>query len=238
MQRRSTSRSWFVRSTCRRASRRSVSVAWSHDEPHDQSDQDEQQHAHSKPSERTHSVSKATHHGELLLLLPGSSGTPPVSHPGAAFAARNHRETMKSAGHGQPGRGGANRDGQVHVCPFGGSVLESHHGDKVALLRSLGVRGGEGIGSGDTRSTQLTRAHLGRLNAQANTRDVLPPRRRDRAPRTWRCWRTRTCSRGGSRRLAAPENASPASHQRCGHVAEIRTSRGDGQRWSVGEPQP
>ena len=40
----------------------SISVAWSHDEPHDQSDQDEEQHAHSKPSERTHSVSKATHH--------------------------------------------------------------------------------------------------------------------------------------------------------------------------------
>jgi len=65
----------------------SISVAWSHDEPHDQSDQDEEQHAHSKPTERTHSVAKATHHGELLLHLPGSR-TPPVSRPNAVFAAR------------------------------------------------------------------------------------------------------------------------------------------------------
>jgi len=105
------------------------------------------------------------HHGELLLRLPGSSGTPPVSRQGAAFAARNHRETMKKAGHGQPRRGGVNRDGQINVCPFGGGVLGSHRGDQVALLRSIGVRGSEGIGSGDTRSSQLTRAHLGRLNA-------------------------------------------------------------------------
>jgi len=72
------------------ASGRSISVAWSHDEPHDESDNEEEQHAHSKPSERTHSVSKATHHGEVLLHLPGSSRTPPVSRPGAVFAARNY----------------------------------------------------------------------------------------------------------------------------------------------------
>src|SRR5680860_882605 len=89
LQRRSTSTWWFVRSTRRRASRRSVPVA-SHDEPHDQSDQDEQQHAHTKPSERTHSISKTTHHGELLLLATGSSRTPPMSRQGTAFAARNH----------------------------------------------------------------------------------------------------------------------------------------------------
>ena len=90
LQRRSTSTWWFVRSTSRRASRRSVPVAWSHDEPHDQSDQDEQQHAHTKPSERTHSISKTTHHGELLLLATGSSRTPPMSRQGTAFAARSH----------------------------------------------------------------------------------------------------------------------------------------------------
>src|SRR5680860_379810 len=90
LQRRSTSTWWFVRPTSRRASRRSVPVAWSHDEPHDQSDQDEQQHAHTKPSERTHSISKTTHHGELLLLATSSSRTPPMSRQGTAFAARNH----------------------------------------------------------------------------------------------------------------------------------------------------
>src|SRR5450759_362827 len=91
LQCRSTSTWWFVRSTSRRASRRSVPVAWSHDEPHDQSDQDEQQHAHTKPSERTHSISKTTHHGELLLPATGFSRTPSVSRLGTAFAARNHR---------------------------------------------------------------------------------------------------------------------------------------------------
>src|SRR5665647_3306457 len=90
LQCRSTSTWWFVRSTSRRASRRSVPVAWSHDEPHDQSDQDEQQHAHTKPSEQTHSISKTTHHGDLLPLAPGSSRTPPMSRQGTAFAARNH----------------------------------------------------------------------------------------------------------------------------------------------------
>ena len=80
---------------------------------------------------------------------------------------------MKKARHGQPRRGGVNRDGQVHLCPFGGGALGSHRGDQVALLRSLGVRGSEGIGSGDTRSSQLTRAHLGRLNAQVRTRYAL-----------------------------------------------------------------
>src|SRR5665213_2878603 len=89
VQRRSTFKWWFVRLTSRRASGRSISVAWSHDEPHDQSDQEEEQHAHSKPSERTHSVSKATHHGELLLHLPATSRIRPVSRPGAVFAVRN-----------------------------------------------------------------------------------------------------------------------------------------------------
>jgi hypothetical protein len=81
-------------STYGRARGRSISVAWSHDEPHDQSYQDEEQHAHSEPSERTHSVSKATHHCELLLHLPATSRTRPVSRPGAVFAARNHRSPL------------------------------------------------------------------------------------------------------------------------------------------------
>ena len=85
-----------------RARGRSISVAWSHDEPHDQSDQDEEQHAHSRPSERTHSVSKATHHGELLLHLPATSRTRPVSRPGAVFAARNRRSPLTDRDTGRP----------------------------------------------------------------------------------------------------------------------------------------
>ena len=92
--RRSTSKRWFVRLRYSRARERSISVAWSHDEPHDQSYQDEEQHAHSKPSERTHSVSKATHHGELLLHLPAMSRTRPASPPGAVFAVRNRRSPL------------------------------------------------------------------------------------------------------------------------------------------------
>ena len=69
-----TLKRWFVRSKYSGARGRSISVAWSRDEPHDQCDQDEEQHAHSKPSERAHSASKATHHGELLLRLPATPG--------------------------------------------------------------------------------------------------------------------------------------------------------------------
>src|ERR1035437_8572419 len=36
-------------------------------QPHDQPEQDEPEHAHTKPSERTHSAAIPTHHGELLL---------------------------------------------------------------------------------------------------------------------------------------------------------------------------
>jgi hypothetical protein len=86
--------------------------------------------------------------GELLLRLPSSSGKPPVSQSGAAFAVRNHGATMKETGHGQPGRGGANRDGRVPVCPHGGGVLGSHRGDQVALLHSLGCAMAKVSGAG------------------------------------------------------------------------------------------
>ena len=69
--------------------------------------------------------------GELLLRLPSSSGKPPVSQPGAAFAVRNHGATMKETGHGQPGRGGANRDGRV-PCVHSGEASSG----RIAATRS------------------------------------------------------------------------------------------------------
>lgn len=57
----------------------SASVAGSCDEPHDQSDQDEDDHAHCQPSKCAHAKSRATHHGEPSLSCSGISGTAQVS---------------------------------------------------------------------------------------------------------------------------------------------------------------
>jgi hypothetical protein len=67
------------------------------DQPHDQPQQDEPEHAHAKPSERTHPAAIPTHHRESLLRPPGSSGLRPTSRPDAMFVFRVHEETMKKA---------------------------------------------------------------------------------------------------------------------------------------------
>src|SRR5450759_1764111 len=60
-----------------------------HDQPYDQPEQEEPEDAHTKPSERTHSVSVRTHHRELLLYLPGCSGTSPALPTDVAVLVRN-----------------------------------------------------------------------------------------------------------------------------------------------------
>ena len=47
----------------------STPVAGSRDDPHDQSDQDEEEYAHGKPPKCAHAKSRSTHHGEPLLRL-------------------------------------------------------------------------------------------------------------------------------------------------------------------------
>jgi hypothetical protein len=62
----------------------SAPVAWSCDEPHDQSDKDEEEQTHRKQCHEAHGNPSATHHGELLLRLFGISGMAQVSRMRAA----------------------------------------------------------------------------------------------------------------------------------------------------------
>jgi hypothetical protein len=41
-----------------------------HDQPGDQPEKDEPEHAHAKPSERTHSATMQTHHGNSFFIEP------------------------------------------------------------------------------------------------------------------------------------------------------------------------